>query len=79
MDSLFPFLQGLAPLQHVGLSRRTAVNRQPVNHKLINTQRRPTGSPSENPGTFKTAFVTPMSKENSKAVRLLTITSAEGV
>ena len=23
MDSLFPFLQGLAPLQHVGLSRRT--------------------------------------------------------
>ncbi len=24
MDSLFPFLQGLAPLQHVGLSRRTA-------------------------------------------------------
>ena len=28
MDSLFPFLQGLAPLQHVGLSRRTAVDRQ---------------------------------------------------
>lgn len=27
MDSLFPFLQGLAPLQHVGLSRRTAVDR----------------------------------------------------
>ena len=29
MDSLFPFLQGLAPLQHVGLSRRTVVYRQP--------------------------------------------------
>ncbi len=28
MDSLFPFLQGLAPLQHVGLSRRTASYRQ---------------------------------------------------
>ena len=27
MDSLFPFLQGLAPLQHVGLSRRTVDNR----------------------------------------------------
>ena len=27
MDSLFPFLQGLAPLQHVGLSRRTAYYR----------------------------------------------------
>ena len=27
MDSLFPFLQGLAPLQHVGLSRRTAYHR----------------------------------------------------
>ena len=27
MDSLFPFLQGLAPLQHVGLSRRTEDNR----------------------------------------------------
>ena len=27
MDSLFPFLQGLAPLQHVGLSRRTADDR----------------------------------------------------
>jgi len=30
MDSLFPFLQGLAPLQHVGLSRRTVNHRQPV-------------------------------------------------
>jgi hypothetical protein len=29
MDSLFPFLQGLAPLQHVGLSRRTVSNRAP--------------------------------------------------
>jgi hypothetical protein len=28
MDSLFPFLQGLAPLQHVGLSRRTVNHRQ---------------------------------------------------
>ena len=28
MDSLLPFLQGLAPLQHVGLSRRTACDRQ---------------------------------------------------
>jgi hypothetical protein len=28
MDSLFPFLQRLAPLQHVGLSRRTLNNRQ---------------------------------------------------
>ena len=27
MDSLLPFLQGLAPLQHVGLSRRTAAHR----------------------------------------------------
>ena len=27
MDSLFPFLQGLAPLQHVGLSRRTSNDR----------------------------------------------------
>jgi hypothetical protein len=27
MDSLFPFLQGLAPLQHVGLSRRTVYHR----------------------------------------------------
>ena len=27
MDSLFPFLQGLAPLQHGGLARRTAVDR----------------------------------------------------
>ena len=27
MDSLFPFLQGLTPLQHVGLSRRTVVDR----------------------------------------------------
>jgi hypothetical protein len=29
MDSLLPFLQGLAPLQHVGLSRRTEDHRQP--------------------------------------------------
>jgi hypothetical protein len=28
MDSLFTFLQGLAPLQHVGLSRRTVDHRQ---------------------------------------------------
>src|ERR1019366_6524621 len=28
MDSLFPFLQGLAPLQHVGLSRRTVSRRR---------------------------------------------------
>ena len=28
MDSLLPFLQGLAPLQHVGLSRRTASDRR---------------------------------------------------
>jgi hypothetical protein len=28
VDSLFPFLQGLAPLQHVRLSRRTANYRQ---------------------------------------------------
>jgi len=28
MDSLFPFLQGLAPLQHVGLSRRTEDDRR---------------------------------------------------
>jgi len=31
MDSLFPFLQRLAPLQHVGLSRRTVNDRQPGN------------------------------------------------
>ncbi len=37
MDSLFPFLQGLAPLQHVGLSRRTADDRQPRNNEVVNT------------------------------------------
>jgi hypothetical protein len=28
MDSLFPFLQGLAPLQHAGLARRPLSLRQ---------------------------------------------------
>ncbi len=37
MDSLFPFLQGLAPLQHVGLSRRTVVNRSFANLYLGGT------------------------------------------
>ena len=36
MDSLFPFLQGLTPLQHVGLSRRTANHRQLGNNELSN-------------------------------------------
>jgi hypothetical protein len=35
MDSLFPFLQGLAPLQHVGLSRRTEYDRQPFRQPFI--------------------------------------------
>ena len=46
MDSLFPSLQGLAPLQHVGLSRRT------VSHPLLGryssvTDEWPTIRPSE--------------------------------
>ncbi len=36
MDSLFPFLQGLAPLQHVGLSRRT-VNDRPLFSYYVDT------------------------------------------
>ena len=35
MDSLFPFLQGLAPLQHVGLSRRTSSNRCAVLNPVV--------------------------------------------
>ena len=34
MDSLFPFLQGLAPLQHVGLSRRTVYHRLSGSYRM---------------------------------------------
>ncbi len=39
MDSLFPFLQGLTPLQHVGLSRRTVNYRQPGHSPFGNIPR----------------------------------------
>ena len=35
MDSLFPFLQGLAPLQHVGLSRRTPDDRDSGRYSFL--------------------------------------------
>ena len=40
MDSLFPFLQGLAPLQHVGLSRRTVDDRPFRSYFLSNVPMR---------------------------------------
>ena len=39
MDSLSPFLQGLAPLQHAGLSRRTTYYRAVFNYSLIKTSK----------------------------------------
>jgi hypothetical protein len=36
MDSLFPFLQGLAPLQHAGLARRTPNSRSLIREAAKN-------------------------------------------